>query len=400
MEFDEKVQKVQKVFTAERIKRFAIASPELLKQSDYVKSLYMRMLCALMRCGSPTEEQILFVQRLTAGAQLKDSFTELMRQSMNMDAESITAFLEALSPNDMKYYFVLDGCITCVLGTGNDRFAMLAECAELLGVTEIELRYLVKAAKAIVLQSSEAFDEAKKYQTARTENLSLLYYLKAFYSGVITNTAERFHLYSADKKQFDLSKYELNAQDIVVENVKLDFTKDAPWIENCHSITFSDCDLNGGDSRRPYFKNVESVMIKNCVVQNFSNMFLQVEKVKHISICGNKFRNCLKETLFWDCGTEFLWDKDSYMTDSVIIRDNTIQNCSAHMGVFWLHQCNTLTIVNNHFIGCDFRGDYDDKKSGMNVAVYMFNSAKKPREMKISGNTVSGEITKICNFEA
>ena len=44
MEFDEKVQEVQKAFTAERIKRFAIASPKLLKQSDYVKSLYMRML--------------------------------------------------------------------------------------------------------------------------------------------------------------------------------------------------------------------------------------------------------------------------------------------------------------------------------------------------------------------
>lgn len=394
MEFDEKVQKV---FTAERIKRFAIASPELLKQSDYVKSLYIRMLCALMRCGSPTEEQVLFVQRLAAGAEVSDDFTELMRQSMNMDAESITAFLEALSPNDMKYYFMLDGCITCVLGTGNDRFAILAECAELLGATEIELRYLVKAAKAIVLQSSEAFDEAKKYQTARTENLSLFYYLKAFYSGVITDTAERFHLYSADKQQFDLSKYELNAQDIVVENVKLDFTKDVPWINNCHSITFSNCDLNGG-SRRPCFENVESVMIQHCVVQNFSNMFLQVERVKHISICGNKFRNCLKDTLFWDSATGFLWDNDSYMTDSVIIRDNMIQNCSAHMGVFWLHQCNTLTIVNNQFIGCDFRGDYDDKKSGKNVAVYMFDSAKKPREMKISGNTVSGEIEKICNF--
>ena len=221
MEFDEKIQKVQKVFTAERIKRFAIASPELLKQSDYVKSLYMRMLCALMRCGSPTEEQVLFVQRLTAGAQLQDSFTELMRQSMNMDAEGITAFLEALSPNDMKYYFVLDGCITCVLGTGNDRFAMLAECAELLGVTEIELRYLAQAAKAIVLQSSEAFDEAKKYRTHATESLNLMQYLGTFYTGSIEDTSELQYIYSFDKSEMNLEKYSdsLKAKNIIIENM-------------------------------------------------------------------------------------------------------------------------------------------------------------------------------------
>ena len=226
MEFDEKVQEVQKAFNEESIKRFAIASPELLKQSDYVKSLYMRMLCALMRCGSPTEEQVLFVQRLTAGTEMTDNFTELMRQSMNMDAESITVFIEALSPNDMKYYFVLDGCITCVLGTGNDRFAMLAECAELLGVAEADLQYLVRAAKAIVLQSSEAFDEAKDYQTIKTKKISLFYQLRKFYNGVLENTEERFHLYFADEQRADLSEYDLSVDDILIENAIIELDND------------------------------------------------------------------------------------------------------------------------------------------------------------------------------
>ena len=351
MEFDEKVQEVQKAFTAERIKRFAIASPELLKQSDYVKSLYMRMLCALMRSGKATEAQILFVRRLAAGAEVSDDFTELMRQSMNMDAESITAFIEALSPNDMKYYFVLDGCITCVLGTGNDRFAMLAECAELLGVTEIELRYLAQAAKAIVLQSSAAFDEAKKYRTARTENLSLYYLLKPFYNGAIVDTETNLHLYFADKHKLNLAKYDFGRrQNIIVENViaivgnEYDSREKTIKLSNRNSVEFRGCEFT--DLFHPFqLEKIATISFKNCIAKTIS-YFCEFVDVQTLNVENNTFRDC-RGVLFGD----HTYDKTVNMTVNIannIVEDWHSLTASNALGVIArLKNCDTLTVKYN-----------------------------------------------------
>lgn len=178
MEFDEKVQEMQQAFAEERIKRFAIVSPELLKQSDYVKSLYIRMLCALMRCGNPTEEQILFVRRIMVGAELKDDIAEFMRQSMYTDVEKIDEFAEALSSEELKYYFVIDGCIVLNLDKNAEGTRFLANCAELLEIELSDMKYLAYAAKAIVLQDGSIFDEAKQYLTNNTQNVFLYYKLQ------------------------------------------------------------------------------------------------------------------------------------------------------------------------------------------------------------------------------
>ena len=393
MEFDEKVQEVQKAFTAERIKRFAIASPKLLKQSDYVKSLYMRMLCALMRCGSPTEEQVLFVQRLTAGAEMTDNFTELMRQSMNMDAESITVFIEALSPNDMKYYFVLDGCITCVLGTGNDRFAMLAECAELLGVTEIELRYLAQAAKAIVLQSSAAFDEAKKYRTARTENLSFGYHIKWFYSGVIENTERCFHWYSANKKKLDLEKCNLNARNIIIENAEIELAQQIT-LDNHGYVVFRNCSIVQQKYGRITLLFTDEVEFENCTItgatQGDSNRnFCDFDHTAKLTVKHNVFRNCVSPNALFretNCTNKALNEATvigNSLVDCRVERDNESALLAS------IQNCNYLKVLNNSFVGCRY--------ATQGVFVWHYKYIK---EKEIRDNKLSGSVTQICNFEA
>lgn len=326
MEFDEKVQKVQKVFTAERIKRFAIASPELLKQSDYVKSLYMRMLCALMRCGSPTEEQVLFVQRLTAGAEMTDNFTELMRQSRNMDAESITAFLEALSPNDMKYYFVLDGCITCVLGTGNDRFAMLVECAEMLRVTEADLQYLARVAKAIVLQSSAAFDEAKKYRTHATKSLNLMQYLGTFYTGSIEDTSELQYIYSFDKSEMNLEKYSdsLKAKNIIIENmtVTVDSMFSEIYIQDHLSVIFRKCLIKGKGTALGCYR-IKNLKLEECEVSGFDGVMCKFCDILQLEIESCYIHDCRVE-----CALFIEYNGNSRM-NTLNISNNVLHNCHA-----------------------------------------------------------------------
>lgn len=393
MEFDEKVQEVQKAFTAERIKRFAIASPELLKQSDYVKSLYMRMLCALMRSGRATEAQILFVRRLTAGAQLKDSFTELMRQSMNMDAESISAFLEALRPNDAKFYFVLDGCIACALGAGGDRFAMLAECAELLGVTEIELRYLAQAAKAIVLQSSAAFDEAKKYRTARTENLSLLYQLKWFYTGALVDTEDCFHWCAADKKKLDLEKCNLNARNIIIENAEIELAQQITLDDHGYVI-FCNCSIVQQKYGRITLLFTDEAEFRNCTVigathGDSSRNFCDFDHTVKLTVKHNVFRNCFSNTgLFREtnCTTDAL-NEAAFIGNSLV--DCRVERDYEGALLASIQNCNYLKVLNNSFVGCRY--------ATQGVFVWHYKYIK---EKEIRDNKLSGSVTKICNFEA
>ena len=393
MEFDEKVQEVQKAFTAERIKRFAIASPELLKQSDYVKSLYIRMLCALMRCGSPTEEQILFVQRLTAGAEITDDFTELMRQSMNMDAEGITAFLEALSPNDMKYYFVLDGCITCVLGTGKDRFAMLAKCAELLGVTDADLQYLARVAKAIVLQSSEAFDEAKKYRMARRENLLFSYHTKWFSSGAIENTERCFHWYSANKKKLDLKKYDLNASNIIIENAEIELAQQIT-LDTHGYVTFYNCSIVQQKYGRITFLSTDEVEFKNCTITgaargDSNRNFCDFGYTAKLTVKHNVFRNCVSPNALFretNCTNKAL--------SEVAFIGNRLVDCRVERDyegalLASIQNCNYLKVLNNSFEGCCCA------EQGIVVRGY-----RDIKEKEIHDNKLSGAVTKICNFEA
>lgn len=393
MEFDEKVQEVQKAFNEERIKRFAIVSPELLKQSDYVKSLYMRMLCALMRCGSPTEEQVLFVKRLTAGAEMTDNFTELMRQSMNMDAESITAFIEALRPNDAKFYFVLDGCIACVLGAGGDRFAMLAECAELLGVTEIELRYLAQAAKAIVLQSSAAFDEAKKYRTARTENLSFGYHIKWFYSGAIENTERCFHWYSANKKKLDLEKCNLNARNIIIENAEIELAQQITLDDHGYVI-FNNCSIVQQKYGRITLLFTDEAEFRNCTVigathGDSSRNFCDFDHTAKLTVKHNVFRNCFSNTgLFREtnCTTDAL-NEAAFIGNSLV--DCRVERDYEGALLASIQNCNYLKVLNNSFVGCRY--------ATQGVFVWHYKYIK---EKEIRDNKLSGSVTQICNFEA
>lgn len=390
MEFDEQVQKVQRAFTVERIKRFAIASPELLKQSDYVRSLYIRMLCALMRCGSPTEEQVLFVQRLAAGAEVSDDFTELMRQSMNMDAESITAFLEALSPNDMKYYFVLDGCITCVLGTGNDRFAMLAECAELLGVTEIELRYLVKVVKAIVLQSSAAFDEAKKYQTARTENLSLFYYLKAFYTGAIINNSQKIHIIAANQSEIDLTKYTFEAPKIIIENAVICLS-DNILLPDCDSIQFINCRFYG-DRFHLTCEYANELIIEKCLIEDCKNGFLITRNINRIAIIESKILNCEGESIFLPTSMNNIYVETFQMKKCTVhnVINNSHNYYSFDKGVIATRmQCMQLLAEDNCFSGC----------RECNVSSQDCSFFGDAAVCEAKNNHITGEVTKMTKYE-
>lgn len=382
MNFDDKMQEIQKTFTEERVKKFAIVSPALMEQPDYIRSLYLRMLCLLVRGGDmPTEEQVLFVRRLTAGAGLKDDFTELMRQSMNMDEEGIASFIEAFSQTDLKYYFVVDGCIACTLGSGRDRFKLLAECAELLGVTKADLQYLSKAAKTIILQSTEAYDEVMRHRIPQVD-ISLLYHAKWFYNGALENTNECLHWYSADKRKLDLSKCNLKARNVIIENATIELTSKIRF-ENQGHIAFRNCTITGKNDGSILVNYIDELEISDCVISKFNAPFCNMYRVQDATLIvqRNTFRDCCHSALIEAGSILDVW------LEKAIIVDNHISNCT-HSQSSWVefYTVNKLQITGNSFESCQ----------GMRWGVYVRSKYKIP-QTEIRDNHFTGSLEAICD---
>lgn len=391
MNFDDKMQEIQKAFTEERVKKFAIMSPALMEQPDYIRSLYLRMLCLLVRGGDmPTEEQVLFVRRLVAGAGLKDDFTELMRQSMNMDEEGIASFIEAFSQSDLKCYFVVDGCIACTLGSGRDRFKLLAECAELLGVTKADLQYLSKAAKAIILQSTEAYDEVRKCQTPQV-GISLFYHAKWFYNGALENTNECFHWYSANKEKLDLSKCNLKARSVIIENATIDLASNNLYFYESKRVAFRNCIITAEkakDNSSIDISGIKRLEISGCTMRGFKGYWLfQVQGVEadaEIIVRNNIFRDCcIQYPLIHE------WDSFMQGIKTAIIVGNCVVNCEtidSDTVLTGIRMCEKLQVIGNSFVDC--RG----AKYGVSIGY-----TGKLKEKDIRDNRLSGSVTKICN---
>ena len=158
------------------------------------------MLCTLVRyTGEPSEMQVLYIRRLISGARAESDFQDYMKMALDLDTEDIDEFISVFKEDDLKYYFCIDGAILLSVIKGADKnYALLAELIEMLRLTSYELKYLTTVAKAIVIQSSELFDEAKKYISDTTENLSMYHYVCGFYGGAIMHTPSEIHIYSKD----------------------------------------------------------------------------------------------------------------------------------------------------------------------------------------------------------
>ena len=88
----------------------------------------------------------------------------------------------------------------------------------MLGINREQLKYLSAAAKAIVMQSAEMFDEARKFLPDSLLNLSLYHYIAGFYVGKIVDTYEKFIYNSLNKADLDLTNYvSFKAKQVIIE---------------------------------------------------------------------------------------------------------------------------------------------------------------------------------------
>lgn len=391
MSYEEKIDKVRSYFDEHKAERYPLVNTMLAEKDEYIKSLYFRMLCMLVRyTDEPSEMQNLYIRRLIAGANAENAFQDYMRMAIEVETKDIEDFISIISDDELRYYFCIDGAVLLSVISNDKNFELLAELVEMLGISKNELKYLMKVTRSIILQDSDLFDEAKGFITDSTKQIDMYHYVKGFYSGDTVNTPYLLHITSFDKSQIDLSDYQFwRSKIVIIENIE-ETIDEAVIFDGCKEVVIKNCKLLGNNySFR--FDNVDSVIISGCEISNFAERFAYFENTNHITIHNCKIRNC-GCTRRYERGGVLIADR----FDSIKLDGNELLNCyvgsdgnDAAKGIF-LHADGgynaKITVENNKFIDCDCRNIYDWVKS------YISGSFGNATEQ---GNTCSGTVTKI-----
>lgn len=399
-DYEKHIDKIRKYFEEHKAERYPFENELLREKDEYVKSLYFRMICTLVRyTGEASEMQVLYIRRLIVGSNAENKFHDYMKMALDLEKEDIDEFISIFRADDLKYYFCIDGAIVSSLGKTTDKnYELFAELIELLGICRDELTYLVSVSKAIICLSSEQFDKARAISPRTTKELYLYHYLESFYTGMIIDTPEIRHIYSHNKMPVDLSNYtEYKARRIIIDNVTVSLKKDIIF-DGYSEVIIRKC-IFEGNAHSLKFNRVGQVVIEDCEISDFSNRFAYFTDTNNLSLLRNHFTNCryigndivIKGGILLSIGNKM---------DSVVIEDNRLLNCYVETTTKSLYLIggvtgillhfengvNNIKVINNQFLGCECLGNEDFTEA------YISGNADSATE---TDNVCEGSVTKI-----
>lgn len=358
-EFKKNIDNIRNYYNEFKYQNYPIENQIFLEKDELFKSYYFRMLYALIRySGEPKESQVTFFKRLLSGCKVEKNFKEYIRLALEIDITVVENFLELLQKDVLKYYFSIDALILLVLGDeSNDVYLFYSEILDMLKFSKQEIKYVSNAVKAIIEQDTSLFDLTRNLLPESMYELNLFEYVKDFYSGVIINNPIFTHIYSKDKKEYDIPDNLIQSQNVVLENLILNknITIGKQGIMG-QTVTIKNCDITATNLNvhSNSFSYYEKVNIENCEFKKFNKYTVCFDHIKNIFITNSKFFECryisdngqitgivlhdlgygnkliLEKTVFVDCGTQTKYNKKLYSTDCVIsnIEYVEINNCT------------------------------------------------------------------------
>lgn len=362
--YEEKIDKIRNYFDEHKAERYPFVNTMLAEKDEYVKSLYFRMLCMLVKYTTePNEMQILYIKRLIAGTQAENTFQDYMKMAIEIEIKDIEEFISIFSKDDLKYYFCIDGAILLNVTSNDKDYKLLAEIIEILDITKKELNYLMAVTRSICLQDSEAFNKAKDLSTDSTKALNVYHYIEGFYSGDIVNTPTLLHIVSYDKSELDLSQYgEISAQKVIIENIQYNILENLIF-NGCAEVIIKNCKFEGNIPNFRFY-NIGKVIIENCEFRNFRMRVAYFSDVNEIYCIHNKFINCgCTTTLEYDYLKGGVFYNQGNNTTFITLKANTLLNCYVARSInragwgctgIFIHNNSyaTISVIDNCFNGC------------------------------------------------
>lgn len=294
-EFNKNIEGIRRMMLDLRNEKYAIVNPDLVSLDEYMKTLYLKVLCTVVQLGDePTEMQVLFLKRIVAGIGVEDPAEEYMRRALEISDTDMQEFLTGMKGNRAKYYFALDGLILVSIGTENQEcYQYLAEIIELLDICKDDLKYVCLVASSVLQQQSSFYDEAKALTNERIREVDYTPYIQNFYVGAIKDSIELVHYSAPDKKcsKSVVFRSTYTEKRVVFENLDIDISE--TWkFNNCDEVIFMDCKFVGGDFSIEV-NGCKKVLIDRCRFENFNAPVFKQKCNIEVIIENCEFEKCI-----------------------------------------------------------------------------------------------------------
>lgn len=402
--------------------KYALRNPVTACQEEYVKSLYLKMLCTVVQYeNTPTEMQMLYLKRILKGIQTGETTEDCMRKALEIESSDMREFINAMQYNKTKCFFALEGLLLAGMGNhSRGNYEYLAELIGLLDISQSKLECLCQVAKSVLQQQTAAFDNAKTLMGRKMKKLDFLPYMREYYVGAVVDLDTRKHYYAPDleaSREMELPSEYRNC-DVSFENLAIDMTKGRWLFDHCGEVRFQNCQIEGG-KYVIMMSRVKRVVIVNCVFRHFTDRVLEMEQGEELEIVGSEFLSCgctMEEISSYDVGGGVLYINNSLLNHvdlrSVLLKDNVFRKCyvasknigyvermgiiaSYYDGYTTTKKVAKLSLIRNEFSEC---GCHNLVSASCNTGITMLYNLQGEEEI-IEGNIGMEDIRKLTEEE-
>jgi hypothetical protein len=246
---------------ADKAERAVFIGHPLAECDDYVKNMYLKMLCSIYHyADAPSEAQTLFLRRVITSAKAEYSTEDYARLALEVTPEGLDEFIGKLgSEPDMKYSFVLDALLLTFIDSGNAAdglVSLIAEISDALRIDEDALAYLTKIGRAVLKLSLNEVIDAQPFRPVDALK-PFLYYTRLCDS--LSN------LKSADFDNHEIEEYFDGAERLYFRDCRdISLTKPIR-IKNCKRVIFENCSFEKFNTRTVELTKVESAEFNHCL---------------------------------------------------------------------------------------------------------------------------------------
>lgn len=295
--FEKNRKKIREMMAVLRDEKYAIVNPALTELDEFMKNLYLKVLCTVVQYeNEPSEMQILFLKRIVKGMGVEEPAEDYLRKALEISDEDMREFFTLMKGNKIKYYFAMDGLLLTFMGDVQETaYEYLAEIIELMGICKDDLEYVCKVAGSVLQQQSSLYDEAKELLNERVAGVNYAPYIRNFYVGAISDSRECVHFFAPDRKYSqDIPVWTYYTEkSVVLENLNINI--EGEWMfDSCENVVFENCYFSGNIYSIELYR-CQSVYIHKCCFENFKSPVLCQAANGMVLIDGCKFENCIYE---------------------------------------------------------------------------------------------------------
>ncbi len=301
---EEQVQNLREYIKQNKAKAYPIEGHPLENASDYVKDMYLKMLCLVINYIEDIgQEQTMLMERIIQGIKASQTLETYMREANDIDDGAYQTIVDEVLINGLQYAFIGDVLVmTHLVDCKTEVVEFIAELVESLGVVDKELEYLLTVAKAVLEQDIAEFLIAKLTKPNAVP-IGVLKYYFALDKDIIVNMYEdKWIFFSLNLQTINLDDYiDIQSSRFVFEHkekvafigLEINLSSLQLQFSNIENVMFIGCTFVGGQNWLQ-FNSCQEITVIGCKFGDFNNrIFVCEDNVEKVDMKNSKFINCM-----------------------------------------------------------------------------------------------------------